>query len=69
MEVATTFFKDVVRTSSRKRPQEVFQDTSLRRLPGNVLKISSGDVFKMSSTRRPEDLLKTPEDFKTFSGK
>ena len=24
MEVATTFFKDVVKTSSRRRPQDVF---------------------------------------------
>ena len=61
MEVATTFFKDVVRTSSRKRPQDILQETSSRRLPG--------DVLKMSSTRRPQDLLKAPEDFKNFSGK
>ena len=52
---------DVLKTSSRKRPQDIFQETSSRRLPG--------DVLKMSSTRRPQDLLKTPEDFKTFSGK
>ena len=28
MEVATTFFSDVVRTSSRRRPKDVFQKTS-----------------------------------------
>ena len=33
-------FKDVVKTSSRKRPQDVFQETSSRPLPGDVLKMS-----------------------------
>ena len=50
---------DVLKTSSRKGPQDIFQETSSRRLPGGVL--------RMSSTRRAQGL-KTPEDFKTFSG-
>ena len=41
MEVATTFFKDVVKTSSRKHPKGVFQQTSSRPLPGDVLKTST----------------------------
>ena len=40
MEVATTFLYDVVKTSSRRRPQDVFQKMSSRHLPGNVLKTS-----------------------------
>ena len=52
--------QDVLKTSSRTRPQDIFQETSSRRLPW--------DVLKMSSMRHPQDL-KTPEDFKTFSGK
>ena len=64
MEVATTFFKDVVKTSSRKRPKDVFQETFSRRLPGDVLKTSSRrhpqDLFQKTSTRRlPGDVLKT----------
>ena len=48
MEIATTFFKDVDKMSSRKRPKDVFQETSSKRLPG--------DVLKTFSRRRPEDL-------------
>ena len=43
---------------SLRRPQDVFQKTSERRLPGNEL--------KTSSRRCPQDLLKGV--FKTFSG-
>ena len=64
MEVATTFFSDnVVNTSSTRRPQDVFQKTSSRPLPGDLLKTSSRRppqyIFqKISSRPLPEDALK-----------
>ena len=42
---------DVLKMSSRTRPQDIFRETFLRRLPGHVLKISS--------TSRPQDLVRT----------
>ena len=56
MEVATTCLEDVVKTSSRRRSQDV--------LPGDVLKTSSRrrpqDIFQETPSRRlPADVLKT----------
>ena len=56
MEVAMTFFKDVVKTSSRRRFINVFQETSSRRLPGNIFKTSSKRHLKTFSRTRPQDL-------------
>ena len=55
---------DVIKTSSRRRHQDVFQKMSSRRLPEDVLKTSSRerpqDVFqRMSSRPLPGDVLKT----------
>ena len=49
IEVATTFFEDVVKMFSKKRPKDAFQETSLRPL--------LGDVLKTFSRRRPQHLL------------
>ena len=40
MEVATTFFNDAVKTSSSRRAQDLFYETSSRPLPGDILKTS-----------------------------
>ena len=61
---------DVLKTSSRRRPQDVFQKTSSRHLPEDVLKTSSKrrahDVFQETSSRPlPADILKTLRNLKT----
>ena len=55
---------DALKTSSRRHPQDVFQETSSRRLLGHILKTSSRrrpqDVYQETSSRcLPRDVLKT----------
>ena len=48
--------EDVLKMSSKRRPQDVFQETSLRHLPGDVLKTLTRrrqDVFHETPSRPP----------------